>query len=297
MGNLTITPQWHDTINQVETDEFILGGADGNANLATRQLAENLFWLKNYVMGLPTGTGTTTPTTGGTTTPPTTTPTGIWSFLYATSQISSGEIVKFTAQPIFWYFLSLYFQSDLPLVARLPYDLEHTRYPQYTADGYSNRVLIYVAKQGEQPNFSQLPLVPASMENPTGSTVLNSSYFYVNSKAEVFLGGNSVDSSSGRNQAYYRNIISKLPQGLGTSYESNIEEHWDTYYVFLLDEQHNALLSEADIASQNWGRHHIEKVTMSSRWDAGVGASTVLAGATVNPDPVAGDGSFAAISA
>lgn len=84
MSNLTIKPQWHDAINQVETDEFITGGADGNANLATRQLAENLFWLKNYVMGLPTGTGGTggtgntggtggtgsTDSTGDTTTPP-----------------------------------------------------------------------------------------------------------------------------------------------------------------------------------------------------------------------------------
>lgn len=88
MSNLTINPQWHDAINQVETDEFITGGADGNANLATRQLAENLFWLKDFVMKLPTGTGGTggtgntggtgstggtggTGSTGGTTTPPT----------------------------------------------------------------------------------------------------------------------------------------------------------------------------------------------------------------------------------
>ena len=49
MSNLTINPQWHDAINQVETDEFITGGTDGNANLATRQLAENLFWLKDFV--------------------------------------------------------------------------------------------------------------------------------------------------------------------------------------------------------------------------------------------------------
>lgn len=76
MSNLTIVPQWHDTINQVEKDDFITGGADGNANLATRQLAENIFWLKQYVMGLSTGTTPTpttpipitpTPTTGGTT--------------------------------------------------------------------------------------------------------------------------------------------------------------------------------------------------------------------------------------
>lgn len=46
MSNLTLTAQWHDTINQVETSEPIIGGADGNANLATKQLAESLLWLK-----------------------------------------------------------------------------------------------------------------------------------------------------------------------------------------------------------------------------------------------------------
>ena len=46
MSNLTLTAQWHDTINQVETSEPITGGADGNANLATKQLAESLLWLK-----------------------------------------------------------------------------------------------------------------------------------------------------------------------------------------------------------------------------------------------------------
>lgn len=46
MSNLTITPTWHDSINQVETNEAITGGASGNANLATKQLAENIFWLK-----------------------------------------------------------------------------------------------------------------------------------------------------------------------------------------------------------------------------------------------------------
>lgn len=46
MSNLTLTAQWHDTINQVETTEPITGGADGNANLATKQLAESLLWLK-----------------------------------------------------------------------------------------------------------------------------------------------------------------------------------------------------------------------------------------------------------
>ncbi len=46
MSNLTINPQWHDTINQVERNEPITGGADGNANIATKQLAECVFWLK-----------------------------------------------------------------------------------------------------------------------------------------------------------------------------------------------------------------------------------------------------------
>ena len=47
MSNLTLTAQWHDTINQVETSDPITGGADGNANLATKQLAESLLWLKS----------------------------------------------------------------------------------------------------------------------------------------------------------------------------------------------------------------------------------------------------------
>ena len=47
MSNLAIKPQWHDEINQVETNEVIMGGANGNANLATKQLAESLLWLKS----------------------------------------------------------------------------------------------------------------------------------------------------------------------------------------------------------------------------------------------------------
>lgn len=48
MSNLTLNPKpiWHDNINQVEVTEPILGGDGGNANLATRQLAENCLWLK-----------------------------------------------------------------------------------------------------------------------------------------------------------------------------------------------------------------------------------------------------------
>ena len=48
MSNITLptTPQWNENINQVEITESILGGANGNANLATKQLAENILWLK-----------------------------------------------------------------------------------------------------------------------------------------------------------------------------------------------------------------------------------------------------------
>lgn len=49
MSNLALTPQWHDAINQVETNEKIVGGATGNANLASKQLAENILWLKNTI--------------------------------------------------------------------------------------------------------------------------------------------------------------------------------------------------------------------------------------------------------
>ncbi|ALF60323.1 phage baseplate protein [Psychrobacter urativorans] len=49
MSTLALTPQWHDAINQVETTEKILGGAAGNANLASKQLAENILWLKQTI--------------------------------------------------------------------------------------------------------------------------------------------------------------------------------------------------------------------------------------------------------
>ena len=50
MTNLALTAQWHDAINQVETSDDIVGGANGNANLATKQLAENLLWLKKQTI-------------------------------------------------------------------------------------------------------------------------------------------------------------------------------------------------------------------------------------------------------
>ena len=49
MSNLNITPQWHDNINQVDVTEPIVGGDGGNANLASRQLAENILWLKQQI--------------------------------------------------------------------------------------------------------------------------------------------------------------------------------------------------------------------------------------------------------
>jgi hypothetical protein len=49
MSNLSITPQWNDEINQVEPGELISAGPTGNANLATRQLAENIWYLKNII--------------------------------------------------------------------------------------------------------------------------------------------------------------------------------------------------------------------------------------------------------
>ena len=56
MSNLTlITGQWHDNINQVEKVEPILGGASGNANLATRQLAENILWLRQNMQSYKVG--------------------------------------------------------------------------------------------------------------------------------------------------------------------------------------------------------------------------------------------------
>lgn len=46
MSNLIAVAQWHDAINKVDVTEPIVGGDGGNANLATRQLAENILWLK-----------------------------------------------------------------------------------------------------------------------------------------------------------------------------------------------------------------------------------------------------------
>jgi hypothetical protein len=49
MSNLVLNPKWNTSINQVENGELISGGPDGNANLATKQLAENIWFLKDKV--------------------------------------------------------------------------------------------------------------------------------------------------------------------------------------------------------------------------------------------------------
>jgi hypothetical protein len=52
MSNIVFTPKWNSSINQVEVYEPITGGANGNANLAPKQLAENVFYLKNEISTL-----------------------------------------------------------------------------------------------------------------------------------------------------------------------------------------------------------------------------------------------------
>lgn len=51
MTDLTIVPTWNAAINRLERNEFATGGADGNMNIAPRQLAENIFWLKADIDG------------------------------------------------------------------------------------------------------------------------------------------------------------------------------------------------------------------------------------------------------
>ena len=46
MPNLIISPKWNLVINEIAFGELAKGGPDGNINAATKQLAENVFWLK-----------------------------------------------------------------------------------------------------------------------------------------------------------------------------------------------------------------------------------------------------------
>ena len=52
MSNLVFEPKWNASINQVEAGEEIRGGVDGTANIATKQLAENIFYLKDNMYSL-----------------------------------------------------------------------------------------------------------------------------------------------------------------------------------------------------------------------------------------------------
>ena len=52
MSNLVFEPKWNASINQVEAGEEIRGGVDGTANIATKQLAENIFYLKDNIFSL-----------------------------------------------------------------------------------------------------------------------------------------------------------------------------------------------------------------------------------------------------
>lgn len=45
MGTLTITPQWHDNITQLEKGDLVLGGPNGKANEQPKQLAENILFI------------------------------------------------------------------------------------------------------------------------------------------------------------------------------------------------------------------------------------------------------------
>lgn len=49
MPNLIIDLKWNPVINEIAFGELARGGPDGNINAATRQLAENIFWLKDDV--------------------------------------------------------------------------------------------------------------------------------------------------------------------------------------------------------------------------------------------------------
>ncbi len=44
--------KWHDAINLIDKNEYMMGGADGNMNQAPRQLAENALYLKKQIEGI-----------------------------------------------------------------------------------------------------------------------------------------------------------------------------------------------------------------------------------------------------
>ena len=52
MSNLLVSPKWNSFINKVDAGEEITGGDLGNANIATRQLAENVMFLRDSMFTL-----------------------------------------------------------------------------------------------------------------------------------------------------------------------------------------------------------------------------------------------------
>ena len=52
MSNLLVSPKWNAFINKVDAGEEITGGDLGNANIATRQLAENVMFLRDSTFRL-----------------------------------------------------------------------------------------------------------------------------------------------------------------------------------------------------------------------------------------------------
>lgn len=49
MSNLSFVSKWNTGINQLENGEPASGGVNGNINIAPKQLAENVWWLKDEV--------------------------------------------------------------------------------------------------------------------------------------------------------------------------------------------------------------------------------------------------------
>lgn len=288
MSNLPESPVWHEAINQIELDDDMTGGVDGNANLATRQLADRTQWLKAQAEALAKQLGVVLASQ-----PMVAPPTGTWSFWYSTStlnnldtgEVTSTKIGKFTTQPIYDYINELRFKSDLPKKSRLPYEKFYATHSTATADGYSNRVLKYVAVRGEQPDYSTLPTTLDYQLNNGTSPVLDYTYYGVADDGSVWLSyGLGFPNPSAHTQAGLKHIID--------AGQISPEQYYDVYYVFLLDEKADNLLTNEQITAQQWGKHHIEKVTMCTRWDIGTGGFTNV---EISSQPMTEGGNIAAI--
>lgn len=307
-SKLKVEAVWHDELSIIDPDDPVQGGADGVDNIPHVELMQNDMWLKTELakalerIAALENKGTTTTGTGGTTTPTTTTPTGTWQFLYSqspklndASQNPNDEWLIFTSQPIFWDIFDIWWQSDLPKVKRLPYT-KYSGIPEnqpYIADKHSNRVLVYVAKRGEQPDYTKLPLMDTYAGGGSLSTVLNAIYFGVTDTGKIYF--EDVNGSS--SPSYVSGMLQAEKLGIIKAGQTSPEQHWDTYYVFLLDEKADNLLTNEQITAKQWGSYHIEKITMCTRWDTGVGAYTVQKGSGVTPPNTSDGGNIATIEA